>query len=499
VADADAIVVGAGVSGLFAALRLARRGVKVLVVEQNHQVGGLATSITRRGYTFDVGCQSVLDGGVLFPLLRELCADDDRWRRADFRVVSESGFDVAATSIDTVEAAFASADPGAGRGLRRAFDRHRRVAAFLRRLAAARLAELHTRPLGARIATLARVASTDTPMLLNALREPFESFYARLLPESRTRALLISLGYPRMSALLASAFWFFWCEDYWYPRGGILRWLGDLSREIEAAGGSIRCHAAVRDVSTERGRAAGVVLEDGTELRARAVVLAIDLPQALRYVAAAAVSKPPAIRGRLSEPMLTAFVGLRWTRDELRARIRSAHLFHFPARFHSLPRAARGGHRGQWIQIAAHSAFEERTGPAGVVVQTFTDPHWQNGFAMNGLPPLPRPAAYRELKRELAGELVEALDRALPGARDAAAFVDVGTPRTTFRFTRSPDGASAGFSYFFPDVPWRWMFRPRSCVRGVYLCGHTTTWPGSVATAALSGVVAADAASSDVF
>ena len=61
----DAIVVGAGVSGLFAALRLVRAGVRVLLLEQNHQVGGLVAGIVRRGFTFDAGDQSVVDGGML--------------------------------------------------------------------------------------------------------------------------------------------------------------------------------------------------------------------------------------------------------------------------------------------------------------------------------------------------------------------------------------------------------------------------------------------------
>ncbi len=45
-----------------------------------------------------------------------------------------------------------------------------------------------------------------------------------------------------------------------------------MARAVRARGGEIATDAAVREVLVERGRAAGVVLEDGTVLRARAVI-----------------------------------------------------------------------------------------------------------------------------------------------------------------------------------------------------------------------------------
>ena len=53
--DAEAVVVGGGVAGLCAALRLARAGVETVLFEQNHQLGGLAAGIRRKGFYFDVG------------------------------------------------------------------------------------------------------------------------------------------------------------------------------------------------------------------------------------------------------------------------------------------------------------------------------------------------------------------------------------------------------------------------------------------------------------
>lgn len=51
----DIVVVGAGIGGLTAAALLAKRGLKVLVIEQHYIPGGCCTSIRRHGIAFDVG------------------------------------------------------------------------------------------------------------------------------------------------------------------------------------------------------------------------------------------------------------------------------------------------------------------------------------------------------------------------------------------------------------------------------------------------------------
>ena len=68
--DFDAVVIGAGHNGLAAAAVMARGGLKVLCVEKNHFVGGMAsTTELIRGYRFE------LAGSIQFPLPNELYDD----------------------------------------------------------------------------------------------------------------------------------------------------------------------------------------------------------------------------------------------------------------------------------------------------------------------------------------------------------------------------------------------------------------------------------------
>ena len=70
--DYDAIVIGAGHNGLTAAALMARGGLRVLCLEKNHFIGGMAsTTELIRGYRFE------LAGSIQFPVPNEIYEDLD--------------------------------------------------------------------------------------------------------------------------------------------------------------------------------------------------------------------------------------------------------------------------------------------------------------------------------------------------------------------------------------------------------------------------------------
>ncbi|MFN2303559.1 MAG: phytoene desaturase family protein, partial [Anaerolineales bacterium] len=73
----DVIIVGAGASGLTAAAFLTKQGRNTLVLEKEHNYGGLVNTFTRDGFTFDGGIRALENAGALFPMLKKLGIEID--------------------------------------------------------------------------------------------------------------------------------------------------------------------------------------------------------------------------------------------------------------------------------------------------------------------------------------------------------------------------------------------------------------------------------------
>lgn len=73
-ATTETLVVGGGISGLYAALLLARRGKRARVIERSARLGGLSGAEEFRGIARDLGSQRLHPAALAQPLLREIHA-----------------------------------------------------------------------------------------------------------------------------------------------------------------------------------------------------------------------------------------------------------------------------------------------------------------------------------------------------------------------------------------------------------------------------------------
>src|SRR5690606_33949307 len=83
----DTIIIGAGMSGLAAGIRLAHYGKRVCILEKHYTIGGLNSFYRLRGRDYDVGLHAVTNSapkgskkGPLIRLLRQLRL---RWEDLD--------------------------------------------------------------------------------------------------------------------------------------------------------------------------------------------------------------------------------------------------------------------------------------------------------------------------------------------------------------------------------------------------------------------------------
>src|SRR5207302_1556229 len=115
--------------------------------------------------------------------------------------------------------------------------------------------------------------STASSLLSKHVRDPL--LRAVLAAQSGDHGLPPSLA-PAPVHASVSAHYF---EGGWYPRGGAWVMPRAFIRALERAGGEIRLRTPVQRLLVERGRATGVRLGDGSEIRARHIVSNADPAQ----------------------------------------------------------------------------------------------------------------------------------------------------------------------------------------------------------------------------
>lgn len=516
----DAIVVGAGIAGLVAASDLCQRGHRVLVLEHNHQAGGLMGGIRRRGFYFDVGCQSFEDMGIVFPLLEQYGLSDlARFRRARYRVVMP-GVDVDVTSLEAVRRELQRAFPESAASLGRVFEFHERTSALVDRLfvpgRVPYVREGNTSVARWALGALERDALRSPATLVRRLRDlrtllldDFGAWYARELAPSGARDLLSRCGYTRMNVFVASAFWHLWANDYWYPEGGLQGFFDRWVARLEERGVRFLFRRTVTALDQRGDRARALRTARGERFEADEIVYTGDYRHAVHRLIGPERYSPAALarldRARHSDALVSVYLGLDLDPAALRERLRTSHVFYFPS-FDcrtELDPADPVAHRRAFLEVSAHGIRDASLAPPGrsaLVVQAFTRHEWQGGWrtGLAGDParerarPPPRPAAYRALKRQVAEELIEKLEGLVPGVGSRVVHLDVGAPPSTVRFTQNAFGGSCGFELNLRNFPFsNPLAHVETPLANFHAAGHFTVWPGAVPTAALSGKIAA--------
>lgn len=293
--DYDVIVVGAGHNGLAATALLAARGLRVLCLEKNAYVGGMAG--TREILT---GCRNDVGASLLFPLAKGL-ADELELARYGVEFVDLPIMATNLNSRDSPPAIFYSNPLRMALYVLRHFG-VRAMVGFARLLAFCRYpARLMDRFTPRSIPpTLDRLlASAPDERKRRQIELAFTGsamdLVDRFLPDvERHRTLRALLAFAAVQSTYKGPFTpgSALCLVYTLAQnegGGLMRrvkgGMGSLSealcRSIGDKGGEVRLKSPVQRVLIEDGRAAGVELRDGQRITARAVLSNLDKPATL--------------------------------------------------------------------------------------------------------------------------------------------------------------------------------------------------------------------------
>ena len=274
-------------------------------------------------------------------------------------------------------------------------------------------------------------------------------------------------------------------EGIWYPRGGMIQIPLAFQRCGEKFGMETRTGARVIQVLVRNGRAAGVLLEDGTEITSGIVVS--DVNAIKLYLEMIGERQLPWLARvgmksyEYSKSVPMVYVGLD-ARPELEAH-------------HSIIAVSLEEVNDYWWNNAKKGVLPERT--FGLICwPTFSDPALapEGHHALNLIPEGFYDLEGTDWDTEKQGFIERTIDDldsyAIPGLREHVVLTDAATPLDFERRLLMPKGAIYDIQEDFTEQT---IFRPSArsrSVKGLYLVGNSTHPGGGVPTVIASGIIA---------
>ncbi|MEZ6102120.1 MAG: NAD(P)/FAD-dependent oxidoreductase [Pirellulaceae bacterium] len=262
----DTIIIGAGMSGLAAGIRLAHYDQRVCLLERHYTIGGLNSFYRLRGRDYDVGLHALTNftpkgarTGPLARLLRQL-----RFRWEDFELAEQVG---SAIAFPDVRVRFGNGIGLLTSEIERAFPNQRE-----------NFQRLINKIVDYDDLNDDLFAMSTRQVLAETLTEPLlaEMLLCPLMWYGNAREDDMDFG--QFCIMFRSIF----VEGLARPLAGVRLILKNLIRRFRQLGGELRLRAGVERIHVEDGRAVGVVLDNGTELRARNILSSAGWVETMR-------------------------------------------------------------------------------------------------------------------------------------------------------------------------------------------------------------------------
>jgi phytoene desaturase len=480
------VIMGGGIGGLSAAIRLAAVGRRVIVLEQNPQVGGKMGEIRADGFRWDTGPSVITMRHVfedLFTHAGRRLEDYLTLRPVDplTRYFYPDGTTLDATrDLARMATQIAALD-------------ERDVEGYLAYLAYAARIHRITGPVFIYNdpPTLKRILQTPFPDSLHV--DPLRTMDAAIRGFVRSPHLRQPLGrfatYVGASPFLAPATLNVIAHveltgGVWYPQGGVYNIARAFERLATELGVEIRANTRVKSIDVANGAVQAVHLESGEKINISAVIANVDVATVYEKLLRGA-DLPPRPIERLTrvEPSCSGFILLLGV-DGQHERLAHHNIFfsadyrrEFDSIFrHGLPPD------DPTVYVSITSKADADHAPAGC----------ENWFALVNAPPLSdrydwtkQAAAYRETA--LAKLATFGLD-----VRGQIRSETMLTPLDLERLTGARRGALYGTSSNDRFSALRRPHNRAEHARGLYFAGGTTHPGGGVPMVMLSGKVAAN-------
>ena len=451
------VIIGAGMSGLAAGIRLAYYDRPVCILERHTTIGGLNSFYRLRGRNYDVGLHAVTNyappgtkTGPLAKLLKQL-----RLRWDDFDLSPQLGSAVVfpdvrlrfSNDFELLRSEVAAAFPQQADGFNR----------LTAHIDAFEETRLDQQPLSAR-GVIAEFL--DDPLLTDMLLCPL-MFYGSARPDD--------MDFSQFCIMFKSIFE----QGFARPLAGVRRILKTLVRQYKEFGGELKLRHGVRSIITCDGRATGVVLDDGREIEAEHVLSSIGVAETCALITDADARPPSPSAGEIS------FNEAIFTLDRQPRELghhETIVFYNDSDQFRYAPPEEPCDLRSGIICSPNNFAYPAGAElPEGCLrITALADPeYWMTR---------PEPE-YVAAKQTWCSRMVDSALRFIPEFRPHVTDTDVFTPRTIRRFT----GHIRGAVYGAPQK----QLTGSTPLPNVYLCGTDQGYLGIIGSM-LSGITMAN-------
>jgi len=458
------VIIGAGIGGLAAGCAARQQGFEVQILEMHGLPGGLCTSWTRSGYTFDgsihhlAGCRP---GTPLYRMWEELGAMPTEVLLPEdlTQVETPDGrrFTVY-TDLDRLEEHMLDLFPEDRQRIRSYVSAARKLARYdlLETVVRPPIGLLRYLPAAPQMIRWGRFTMAQAA---ERFRNPFlRRAFATIQYDWPDIPVAIHLN---MLAQCAQ-------RNYGFPVGGSLPFARSIEQRFRELGGTIEYGQRVERILVEGDRAVGVRLADSTTVEADAVISNAFAPTTL-FRMLEDVEIPKAVLARFAKPSPETVMGIHVSLGVARNLSDEPHalvlLLDDPTVL-----ADRTLDR---IAVELYGLDETLAPPGKGVIKVLlnTDYTYWEQLAES-------PTRYAEAKERLGRDVVEALGARFPGLGAQVEVLDVATPLTTERYT------GVGLSYTSesgdPSLACMLLGRPLtlSTVRNLWLVGQSAGGAG---------------------
>jgi len=494
-AQYDTIIIGAGCGGLSAALELADRGKRVLVLERQPRAGGFATTFKRRGFTFEASVHCVDDffqGSEIRDFLEKTGVDKavEFIPLNDFmRIIYPEHDFVADFNREHFEEFLRNNFPAERKNIDRLFCDMDIFFSHFDRLT------------GPTFTSWIQFLATFLRSLKVIQVAPLtiEQYLSTCIRDKKLKAIIANLWYffglapSRLSALyFLLGFRGYYYKKTVYVKGGFDKLFEAMVTKIKARGGEVYFNTTVAQIITQPGKRINAVTTDkGHIYKAKTVISnASAIGTLAELLDDDGIKKKYRKQLSLLEQSTSAFqvyLGLSVPAktlgmDHFMFSVNEAYdhdkNFDYYAQqdFAHCP-----------FEMVDHSQLDATLAPAGKgtlsIIAFDVYEKWKGLTAEE----------YAKKKNTLADALIKRAERYLPGLSKAVEVKEVATPLTMERFTLSPRGSIYGFAQ---TVGQSGMNRVslKTKVKGLFLAGAWTRPGAGVHACFISGLDAAGAA-----